>query len=245
MMETSGDRLQKVIAQSGITSRRKAEQLIIDGNVKVNGQVVTELGTKVTNADNVVVNGIPLVKEAFVYYMLYKPRGVISSLKDDKGRKVVVDLMDRVSERVFPIGRLDYDTSGILLLTNDGDFANLLMHPKHGIKKIYVAKIKGIPDNRELARLKKGVKAEKDLLKVADYNILSTDKRKNTMIIELTLQEGKNRHVRRMMEQLGYPVMKLKREKYSTLTLDGLKPGEYRALSPKEIKQIRNAAVKL
>lgn len=245
MMETSGDRLQKVIAQSGITSRRKAEQLIIDGNVKVNGQVVTELGTKVTNADNVVVNGIPLVKEAFVYYMLYKPRGVISSLKDDKGRKVVVDLMDGVSERVFPIGRLDYDTSGILLLTNDGDFANLLMHPKHGIKKIYVAKIKGIPDNRELARLKKGVKAEKDLLKVADYNILSTDKRKNTMIIELTLQEGKNRHVRRMMEQLGYPVMKLKREKYSTLTLDGLKPGEYRALSPKEIKQIRNAAVKL
>ncbi|WP_087971572.1 pseudouridine synthase [Oceanobacillus rekensis] len=244
-MTTSGERLQKVIAQSGVTSRRKAEQLIIDGNVKVNGQVVTELGTKVTDDDNVVVNGIPLEKEAFVYYMLYKPRGVISSLKDDKGRKVVIDLMEGVSERVFPIGRLDYDTSGIILLTNDGDFANLLMHPKHGIEKIYVAKIKGIPDNRELARLKKGVKSEKDLLKVTNYNILSTDKSKNTMIIELTLQEGKNRHVRRMMEQLGYPVMKLKRERYSTLTLDGLKPGEYRALTPKEIKQIRNAAVKM
>ncbi|MFC4022900.1 pseudouridine synthase [Oceanobacillus longus] len=244
-MTTSGERLQKVIAQSGITSRRKAEQLIIDGNVKVNGKVVTELGTKVTGDDNVEVNGFPLEKEASVYYMLYKPRGVISSVKDDKGRKVVIDLMEGVSERVFPVGRLDYDTSGIILLTNDGDFANLLMHPKHGVEKVYVAKIKGIPDKRELGRLKRGVKDEKDLLKAANYNVLSTDKKKNTMIIELTLQEGKNRHVRRMMEQLGYPVMKLKRERYGTLTLDGLKPGKYRPLSPKEIKQIRNSALKL
>lgn len=244
-MTTNGERLQKVIAQSGITSRRKAEQLIIDGKVKVNGQTVTELGTKVTGDDNVEVNGVPLEKEAFVYYMLYKPRGVISSLKDDKNRKVVIDLMEDVSERVFPVGRLDYDTSGLLLLTNDGNFANLLMHPKHGVEKVYVAKIKGIPDKRELGRLKRGVKAEKDLLKATNYAILSTDKKKNTMIIELTLQEGKNRHVRRMMEQLGYPVMKLKRERYGTLTLDGLKPGDYRALTPKEIKQIRNSAMEL
>uniref|UniRef100_UPI003015901A pseudouridine synthase n=1 Tax=Oceanobacillus massiliensis TaxID=1465765 RepID=UPI003015901A len=174
-----------------------------------------------------------------------KPRGVISSLKDDKNRKVVIDLMEDVSERVFPVGRLDYDTSGLLLLTNDGNFANLLMHPKHGVEKVYVAKIKGIPDKRELGRLKRGVKAEKDLLKATNYAILSTDKKKNTMIIELTLQEGKNRHVRRMMEQLGYPVMKLKRERYGTLTLDGLKPGDYRALTPKEIKQIRNSAMEL
>ncbi|WP_010650736.1 pseudouridine synthase [Oceanobacillus massiliensis] len=244
-MTTNGERLQKVIAQSGITSRRKAEQLIIDGKVKVNGQTVTELGTKVTGDDNVEVNGVPLEKEAFVYYMLYKPRGVISSLKDDKNRKVVIDLMEDVSERVFPVGRLDYDTSGLLLLTNDGNFANLLMHPKHGVEKVYVAKIKGILDKRELGRLKRGVKAEKDLLKATNYAILSTDKKKNTMIIELTLQEGKNRHVRRMMEQLGYPVMKLKRERYGTLTLDGLKPGDYRALTPKEIKQIRNSAMEL
>ncbi|WP_067725386.1 pseudouridine synthase [Oceanobacillus damuensis] len=244
-MTTSGERLQKVIAQSGITSRRKAEQMIIDGKVKVNGETVTELGTKVTGSDNVEVDGVPLEKEDFVYYVLYKPRGVISSLKDDKDRKVVIDLMEGVSERVFPIGRLDYDTSGILLLTNDGNFANLLMHPKHGVEKVYVAKIKGIPGKRELGRLKRGVKSDKDLLKASNYNVLSTDKKKNTAIIELTLQEGKNRHVRRMMEQLGYPVMKLKRERYGVLTLDGLRPGEYRALSPKEVKQMRNSAIKL
>lgn len=244
-MTNQNERLQKVIAQSGITSRRKAEQLIIDGKVRVNGQVVTELGTKVSRDDEIEVNGVPLEKEPHVYYMLYKPRGVISSLKDDKNRKVVIDLMEEVTERVFPIGRLDYDTSGILLLTNDGEFANLLMHPKHEVDKVYVAKIKGIPDKKELGRLRKGIKADNDMLKAANYTILSTDKKKNTMVLELTLHEGKNRHIRRMMEQLGYPVMKLKREKYGMLTLDGLQPGDYRPLTPKEIKQIRNQASKI
>ena len=153
--------------------------------------------------------------------------------------------MEEVTERVFPIGRLDYDTSGILLLTNDGEFANLLMHPKHEIDKVYVAKIKGVPDKKELGKLRKGIKADKDILKAVNYTILSTDKKKNTMVLELTLHEGKNRHIRRMMEQLGYPVMKLKREKYGMLTLDGLKPGDYRPLTPKEIKQIRNQASKI
>lgn len=177
-MANQSERLQKVIAQSGITSRRKAEQLIIDGKVRVNGQTVTELGTKVTSDDEVEVNGVPLEKESHVYYMLYKPRGVISSLKDDKNRKVVIDLMEEVTERVFPIGRLDYDTSGILLLTNDGEFANLLMHPKHEIDKVYVAKIKGIPDKKELGKLRKGIKADDDILKAVNYTILSTDKKK-------------------------------------------------------------------
>jgi len=238
------ERLQKVIAQSGITSRRKAEKLITDGKVKVNNETVTTLGTKVSANDQIEVNGVPLEKEMPVYYLLYKPRGIISSVKDDKGRKVVTDLLENVEERIFPVGRLDYDTSGILLLTNDGEFANLLMHPKHGITKTYVAKIKGIPKKTELIKLKKGIKSDHDLLKAMDYRILSTDRKKNSMILELTLREGKNRHIRRMMDGLGYPVSKLKRENYGVLTLEGLKPGEYRPLTPKEVKQMYNLAAK-
>ncbi|RFA37210.1 pseudouridine synthase [Virgibacillus dokdonensis] len=241
-MTNTQERLQKVIAQSGITSRRKAEQLILDGKVKVNQQVVTTLGTKVKHDDFIEVDGVPLEKEAPVYYLLYKPRGVISSLKDDKGRKVITDLLGEVDERVFPVGRLDYDTSGILIVTNDGAFANLLMHPRYQIDKEYVTKIKGIPEKADLARLRKGVRSEKDILKAVQYRILETDKKKNHTILQLTLREGKNRHVRRMMEALGYPVLKLKREKYGFLTLDGLKPGEYRPLTPKEVKQMRHLA---
>lgn len=241
-MTNTYERLQKVIAQSGVTSRRKAEELIVAGKVKVNGKVITELGTKVSSDDRIEVEGVELVKEPPVYYLFYKPRGVISSVKDDKGRKVVTDFFPEIDERIYPIGRLDYDTSGILLLTNDGEFANLVMHPKHGVEKVYVAKIKGIPSKVELARLRKGVKDKNEILKAIRYQVISTDKKKNTTILELTLREGKNRHVRRMMEQLGYPVVKLKREKYGLLTLDGLRVGEYRTLNPKEVKQMRNLA---
>jgi 23S rRNA pseudouridine2605 synthase len=242
-MSNQQERLQKVIAQSGITSRRKAEKLIAGGSVKVNGQLVTELGTKVSPADKVEVDGVPLEKEEPVYYLLYKPRGVISSMKDDKGRKVVTDFLTEIPERVFPIGRLDFDSSGIILLTNDGEFANLLMHPKYEVDKVYVAKIEGMPKPQELKKLKKGVTSENELLKAVHYNVLSTDRKTKSMIIELTLREGKNRHIRRMMNEIGYPVKKLKREKYGMLTLKGLQPGEYRSLTPKEIKQMRNAAL--
>ncbi|MGY0691813.1 pseudouridine synthase [Virgibacillus sp. FSP13] len=244
-MTNTLERLQKVIAKSGITSRRKAEQLIVDGNVKVNGKVTTELGTKVSNNDEIEVNGVPLQKETPVYFMLYKPRGVISSVKDDKNRKVVTDFFPDVKERIFPIGRLDYDSSGIIILTNDGEFANLLMHPRYGVDKVYVAKIKGIPRKNELNILRKGVKADKDLLKAVHYNVLSTDKDSQTSIIEITLHEGKNRHIRRMMEQIGYPVVKLKREQYGMLNLKGLKPGEFRALTPHEVKKMRQEASKI
>lgn len=149
-MTNSLERLQKVIAQSGVTSRRKAEQLIIDGKVKVNGKTITELGTKVTQGDQIEIDGVPLEKEEPVYYMLYKPRGVISSVKDDKGRKVVTEILGDIQERVFPVGRLDYDTSGLLLLTNDGEFANLLMHPKYQIEKVYVTKVKGLPTKKRI-----------------------------------------------------------------------------------------------
>ncbi|SES81464.1 ribosomal large subunit pseudouridine synthase B [Oceanobacillus limi] len=241
-MTNSLERLQKVIAQSGVTSRRKAERLIEEGQVKVNDKVVTELGTKVSPNDKIEVNGVQLEKELPVYYLLYKPRGVISSVSDDKGRKVVTDFFPEVTERIFPVGRLDYDSSGLLLMTNDGEFANLLMHPKHGVEKIYVAKIKGIPSKEDLKKLLKGVKDKGDVLKVIRYKVISTDRQKNTMILELTLKEGKNRHVRRMMDQLGYPVTKLKRERYGLLTLEGMNAGDVRPLSPKEVKQMRALA---
>jgi len=243
-MSNQLQRLQKVIAQSGITSRRKAEQLIIDGKVKVNNKVVTKLGTKVTSNDKIEVNNVEIEKEAKVYYMLYKPRGIISSVKDDKNRKVVTDLMPGIQERVFPIGRLDYDTSGILLLTNDGEFANLLMHPRYGVEKVYQIRINGIPTKEDLSKLLRGVKDNNEILKAINYKIVSRDKKRNSTELELTLREGKNRHIRRMMDKLGFPVKKLKRIKYGHLTLKDLKVGEYRPLNPKEIKQLRNLAEK-
>ncbi|OUM87804.1 pseudouridine synthase, partial [Parageobacillus thermoglucosidasius] len=154
------ERLQKVIARAGIASRRKAEQLILQGKVKVNGKIVTELGVKVGPRDKVEVDGIPVEKEEPVYYLFYKPRGVISSVKDDKGRKVVTDFFKDIDKRIYPVGRLDYDTSGILLLTNDGDFANLLMHPRYEIEKVYIAKVKKIPTREQLKQLEKGIMLE-------------------------------------------------------------------------------------
>ena len=238
------ERLQKVIAQSGVTSRRKAEKLIEEGRVKVNNQVVTKLGTKVSSEDQVEVDGIPLEKETPVYYLLYKPRGVISSVADEKGRKTVTDLLKNVKERIFPIGRLDYDTSGILLLTNDGEFANLLMHPRHRVKKTYTVTIQGILSNKELTQLKRGVFSDNDLLKAIHTKVLSANRKKNTMTLELTLIEGKNRHIHRMMEGLGYSVSKLKRETYGLLTLDGLSAGDFRPLTPKEVRQMYNLTAK-
>ena len=244
IMNNKEERLQKVIAQSGITSRRKAETYITDGRVKVNGKVEKTLGTKVLPTDEVAVDDIPLNKEKKVYYVLYKPRGYISSVQDEKDRETVVGLMEEVSERIFPVGRLDYNSSGILIMTNDGDFAHKLMHPRHELKKVYIAKVKGIPDKEQLFKLKKGIKDDGEILKAVDHRIISTDKRKHTAIIELTLHEGKNRHVRRMMEGLGFPVIKLKREKYGIVTLQSLQPGQYRALTHQEIHQLSTIAAK-
>jgi 23S rRNA pseudouridine2605 synthase len=236
------ERLQKVIAQSGVTSRRKAEELIINGNVTVNGNVIKELGTKVSSNDKVEVNGVPIEREQPVYYMLYKPTGVISSVSDDKGRKVVTDFFPLVEKRIFPIGRLDYDTSGLLLLTNDGEFANSLMHPKHEMDKVYIAKVKGIPSREQLKSLDRGIKLEDGKTAPAKTKLISSDRKKNTAIVQIIIHEGRNRQVRRMFEAIGCPVMKLKRERYAFLTLVGLKPGEKRELTPHEVKQLRTLA---
>ncbi|MBB5355737.1 23S rRNA pseudouridine2605 synthase [Anoxybacillus mongoliensis] len=237
------ERLQKVIAHAGVASRRKAEQLIVEGKVKVNGKVVTELGVKVSPQDRIEVDGIPLEREEPVYYLLYKPRGVISSVKDEKGRKVVTDFFKHVNKRIYPIGRLDYDTSGLLLLTNDGEFANLLMHPRYEIEKVYIAKVKGIPTREKIKQLEKGIVLEDGMTAPAKAKVLSIDKRKQTAIVELRIHEGRNRQVRRMFEAIGHPVLKLKRERYAFLDLKGLNPGDYRELSPHEVKQLRALAL--
>ncbi|ERN54576.1 rRNA pseudouridine synthase [Alkalihalophilus marmarensis] len=237
------ERLQKVIAQAGITSRRKAETMITEGKVKVNGQVVRELGVKVNpNKDEIEVEGVPIDKEEPVYYLMYKPQGVISSVKDEKGRKVVTDFLE-IEQRVFPIGRLDYDTSGLILLTNDGEFANQLMHPKFKIDKVYVAKVKGIPARESLKKLQHGVMLEDGKTAPAKVKLVSMDKKKQTAIVQLTIHEGRNRQVRRMFEAIGHPVMKLKREQYSFLNLRSMNPGDVRPLKPIEVKHLRELAV--
>jgi 23S rRNA pseudouridine2605 synthase len=236
------ERLQKVIAHAGIASRRKAEQLIKEGKVKVNGEVVRELGTKVSSDDKIEVNGIPVEREEKVYYLLYKPRGVISAVKDEKGRKVVTDFFTEVPQRIYPVGRLDYDTSGLILLTNDGEFANLMMHPRYEIEKTYIARVKGIPPKHVLKQLEKGIRLEDGMTAPAKVKMKSFDKRKQKAIIEITVHEGRNRLVRRMFDAIGYPVQKLKRERFAFLTLKGLNAGEFRELTPHEVKQLRTLA---
>lgn len=232
------ERLQKVIANSGYASRRKAEELIQNGKVKVNGVTVYELGTKVNATDLIEIDGNILQKEEQkVYFLLYKPRGVVTTTIDDKNRKTVVDLID-TQMRIYPVGRLDYDTTGILLLTNDGVLANALMHPKNNIDKVYIAKVKGLVGKEQVNQLQTGVIVDGQKTSKAKARIKKYDKKTDTSIVELTIHEGKNHQVKKMFEAIGYSVIKLKREKISFLDLTGLKSGEYRMLSPKEIKKL-------
>ncbi|MGN7178412.1 pseudouridine synthase [Paenibacillus sp. FSL R5-0490] len=238
------ERLQKVIAHAGVASRRKAEELMGEGRVRVNGKTVKELGVKVSPSDRIEVDGIPLEREEPVYFLLYKPRGVISAVSDDKGRKVVTDFFEGIKQRIYPVGRLDYDTSGILILTNDGEFANLLMHPSNEIEKVYVAKLKGIPSKEKMKSLQRGIVLEDGKTAPAKTKLLSMDKKKQTAIVEISIHEGRNRQVRRMFEAIGHPVLKLKRERYGFLTLQGLSAGDARELTAHEVKQLRTLAMK-
>ena len=229
------ERLQKVIAASGVASRRKAEELIVERKVKVNGTVVTELGTKVDNKDIITVNDKIIEKEIKEYYLLNKPRGVITSTSDDKGRTTVVDLIDTTA-RIYPVGRLDYDTTGALLLTNDGDFANILTHPKNNIDKVYLAKLNGIIKGEQINKLKDVVMLDDVLVKPSRVKLKKTDSSKNTSMVELTIHEGKNHEVKRLFESVGFLVDKLTRERIGIFNLEGLKSGEYRKLTTKEIQ---------
>lgn len=234
------ERLQKVIAHAGIASRRDAEKLITAGRVKVNGQVITELGSKVSNDDRVEVDDVPIYKEEPVYFLFYKPTGVITAVSDDRHRPVVTDYFPEVEQRIYPIGRLDYNTSGLLLLTNDGEFANHLMHPRYEINKRYIAKVNGIPNRSDLAQLQKGVVIDGKKTARAKARLLDHNVKKQTAIVELIIHEGRNRQVRKMLETIGYPVDKLKREAYAFLELGNMQPGEWRPLLKKEVNRLLN-----
>lgn len=231
------ERIQKIIAGSGYCSRRRAEELILKGKVKVNGVIVRELGVKAGSSDQITVDGHNLKKENKEYILLYKPRGVVTTTNDDKGRKTVLDIVDSLN-RLYPVGRLDYDTSGLLLLTNDGNLTNKLIHPRNHIPKVYVAKIDGcvIPD--KVRSLSRGVFLDGRKTGKCKVKIKKIDKKKNSSLIELTIYEGRNHQVKKMFEALGYKVIKLKRECFAGLTLDGLSSGEYRHLSIKEVKRL-------
>lgn len=231
------ERLQKVIANSGYCSRRKAEELISAGKVRVNGLVVSELGVKVDGNDEIMIGGKIISREEKEYILLNKPRGVVSTSHDDKERKTVIDLINN-DKRLYPVGRLDYDTTGALLLTNDGELTNLLIHPRNKVDKVYIAKVKGFFDKESALNMSRGVlidgvKTSKCFVKLRRY-----DKKSDSSIVEVIIHEGRNHQVKRMFEAVGFDVLKLKREMFAFLNVNGLKSGEYRYLSVKEVKQL-------
>ena len=241
MDENQGERLQKVIAAHGLTSRRGAEDLIREGRVAVNGQVVTEQGIRVTELDKICVNGEPLTaKPALRYILLHKPAGWITSMSDEKGRRTVCDLLIDVPERVYPVGRLDYDTSGILLLTNDGDLANRLMHPSHEVDKTYSVLINGKISNEAIKKLREGVELTDGLTSPAKVRRLR--EKEQGSIIEITIHEGRNRQVRRMVDAVGYEVIHLKRVALADLNLSDLLMGKYRDLTAFELARLKQKA---
>ncbi|WP_173298455.1 pseudouridine synthase [Thermanaeromonas sp. C210] len=231
-------RLQKFLAQAGVASRRSAEDLIRAGRVKVNGNTVTAMGVKVEpGRDLVEVDGREVKWNGEkVYYLLYKPPGYVTTLYDPQGRPKVIDLLKGVKKRVFPVGRLDYDTEGLLLLTNDGELNLRLTHPRYGVTKTYRALVKGVPDRQALHKLATGVKLEDGMTAPAEVKLLRLGK--DTSILELTLREGRKREVRRMCSAVGHPVLRLKRTKMAFLTLKGLRPGEYRPLTKREVERL-------
>ncbi|MBO8163062.1 MAG: rRNA pseudouridine synthase [Brevibacillus sp.] len=234
------ERLQKVLAQAGVASRRKCEDLIREGRVQVNGVTVRELGTKVDpQQDEIRVDGRPIRRESYVYLLLYKPTGVITSLRDPAGRPVVTDLLHGVKQRVFPVGRLDYDTSGLLLLTNDGDMANRIAHPSFEIEKVYHAWVKGVPAMKSIRLLAEGVPLEDGMTAPAKARLIREDTAGGRALLELTIHEGRNRQVRRMCSAVGHPVLALKRIRLGFLTLDGLTPGQYRYLTEDEVARLK------
>lgn len=235
-------RLQKAIAESGYTSRRKAEALIEKGVVKVNGTVVKELGTKVSSSDNITIFDKPIIKEEnFVYYLLNKPRGVVSSVKDQFDRPTVVELVSD-NNRIFPVGRLDMDTTGALILTNDGEFTHLLTHPSFEMDKTYRVSVAGELTYEVRNALKAGVSVNNVDYKPMKVKRVKYIRQKDRTAFDLVLEEGKNRQIRNLMEHFNLPVIRLHRYAIGDLVLDDLKIGEYRRLKPFEVKKLKDQA---
>src|SRR5574344_803630 len=231
------DRLQKVIAACGYTSRRKAEELIKEGRVLVNGKVENELGVKVNPNDVITIDGETLTKESYVYYLLNKPRNVICSVSDEHGSVTVIDLID-TNKRIYPIGRLDYDTTGLLLLTNDGELANILMHPSNGILKKYVARLDKCMAITDYQKLKKGIMIDGRKCIPSRVKIKTNNTDKDYSVVEVTIVEGRNHIVKNLFKELGYNVTKLNRTEYGFLSLDKMPVGTFRPLKIKEVKRL-------
>ncbi len=233
------ERLQKVLARAGVASRRASEELIVAGRVRVNGRIVTELGTKVDpHKDRVEVDGKRLVAEKPVYYLVNKPREMVTTLDDPEGRATIGDLLRNIPERVVPVGRLDYHTSGALLVTNDGDMVDALLRPRSGVPKVYAVKFQGHLDVPELDALRNGVTLDDGYLtKPAEVFVLR-EERNNTWA-QITLTEGKNRQIHRMGDAIGHRVMRLARQSFASINIERLKPGDYRELQRDELQQLK------
>ena len=238
-MEQVKERLQKVMAAAGVASRRECEKIILAGRVQVNGAAVTELGTRVGPRDRVTVDGKSLHgKTLRKTYLLYKPRGVVTTMKDPQGRKTVADLMIGLHQRLYPVGRLDYQTEGLLLMTNDGELAQHLTHPSHHVEKTYEVEVKGRVPEEKLDVLRLGVPLEDGLTSPAVVYVKKWDPEQNLTRFTVTIHEGRNRQVRRMCDFIGFPVKSLKRIQVGSLTLEGMKKGEFRELTLEEIASL-------
>lgn len=231
------ERIQKIIASSGMCSRRKAEYLIKEKKVTVNGKIA-KLGEKANYTDNIIVDSKPLnKKEEKVYFLLNKPRGVLSTVTDDKGRKTITSLIN-TEKRIYPVGRLDYDTTGAIILTNDGELANILMHPKNRIERSYYVKVEGFITKEELTLFRNPIVIENKTCNIEYCKVKKYDKKTNTSYVLIILKEGHNHEVKNIFKAINHPVIKLKRESFANLRVDDLKSGEYRRLLPKEVKKL-------
>jgi 23S rRNA pseudouridine2605 synthase len=231
------ERLQKILASAGICSRRQAELMITAGRVKVDGRLVTELGSKADpDRQQIEFDGKPLPRPELVCFLLYKPKGYVTTMKDPQGRPVVSALLKGVKERVFPVGRLDLDTEGALLMTNDGELSQKILHPSNEIKRTYEARVNGSPARKKLTELQNGILLEGKKTWPAALRVIKSSK--NSTVIEVVIHEGRKRQVRKMFAAIGHPVMELKRMAYGKLGLGDLRVGKYRKLSDNELKKV-------
>ena len=235
-------RINKYIALCGVASRRKAEELILAGRVTVNDEVMTELSYKVDEENDIVKVDDKLIKEEnkLVYILLNKPEGYITTVKDQFDRPSVLDLVSDIKERVYPIGRLDYETSGLLLLTNDGDLTYKLTHPKHEVDKTYVARVKGKLTKEEIERFKAGLKIEDYTTAPAKLKVIKYDEQRDSSLLEIKIHEGKNRQVRKMCKAINHPVLRLRRSAMGKIKIGDCEIGKYRYLTEDEIKYLKN-----
>lgn len=233
------ERLQKILAEAGVASRRKAEELIAAGRVSVNGKIITEMGTKADKErDEIRVDNKPIKEPQHVYYLLNKPAGYICTLKDDKGRKTIRECLPEVKERIFPVGRLDYDTTGLIIMTNDGDFANRMMHPRYHLPKTYEVAVDGILTDQMLVMLTKGIELNDGMTLPAEVTLLSRKESTHKTVIQITIREGRNRQIKRMMEYFHCEVTRLNRIRYGCLEIGKLRQGEYRKIRSYEIRKL-------